>query len=62
MKVTVWFNRKQRCQKILDEIDDLHYYLDKWGFAMKPSEIRKMRARIEKLREKLHRIEHRISK
>lgn len=55
------WNRKKRCQRILDKIDDLHDYINKWGFAMKPSEIRKMRAKIDKLREKLHRIERRIS-
>lgn len=58
MKVIEWLN-KQRRQRLIDELTDSRHYLYKWQFGMRPSEIRKLEVKIEKLKEKLRKIDRR---
>lgn len=56
MKVIELF-RKYRRQRLNDKLDDAEYYLRKWKFGMRPSEIRKLEVKIENLKEKLRKID-----
>lgn len=40
-------------QKLIDQRDDLEYYLSKWGFGMTPSQKRAMREKIDNLNIKI---------
>ena len=50
--------RKCRRQRIEDILHDAEDYLYKWKFGMKPSEIRKLELKIDRLGRKLERLEH----
>jgi hypothetical protein len=48
---------RTRLERAIDKRDDLRHYLDKWGFARTPSEIRALERRIKKAEAKVRKLQ-----
>jgi hypothetical protein len=50
---------RTRLERAIDKRDDLQHYLNKWGWARTPSEIRALERRIAKAATKVQRLAER---